>query len=188
MPVDAVNARLFAAADLPVEVREALVTWAHEAVGDDRALRLVGPQALHVTLCFLGWREAGDAQRLGEIVTSCATAARGLGVGRVLWLAPRRPHVLTVGLDDPRGELHALQASVSRALADGAGYIPEEREFLPHVTVARVRRGARPLRRGLPPLPELEPFDCPSLTLYRSQLGPGGARYEALARVELPSE
>ena len=181
------NARLFAAADLPATVRESLVTWAHEAVGDDRAMRLVGPHALHVTLCFLGWHEAQDTQRLGEIVTGCAMPARGLAVGRVLWLAPGRPHVLTVGLDDSRGELCALQARVQDALVAGAGYVPEEREFLPHVTVARVRRGARPLRRGLPPLPEIEPFACPSLTLYRSQLGPGGVRYEALARVDLPA-
>jgi len=182
-----VNARLFAAADLPVGVRESLVTWAHQAVGDDRALRLVGPQALHVTLCFIGWREASESKRLGELVVECAAPVRSLSVERVLWLAPGRPHVLTVGIADARGELAALHASVSAALADGAGYIPEEREFLPHVTVARVRRGARPLRRGLPPLPRLEPFVCPSLTLYRSQLGAGGARYEALARVELPT-
>ncbi len=180
------NARLFAAADLPVGVREALVTWAHRAVGDDRALRLVGPQALHVTLCFLGWREASESKRLGDIVTACAAPARSLAIERVLWLAPGRPHVLTVGIEDVRGELTALQAAVSGALADGAGYIPEEREFVPHVTVARVRRGSRPLRRGLPPLPALPAFHCPSLTLYRSQLGPGGARYEALARVDLP--
>jgi RNA 2',3'-cyclic 3'-phosphodiesterase len=182
-----VNARLFAAADLPVGVREALVTWAHQAVGDDRALRLVGPQALHVTLCFIGWREASESKRLGEIVLGCAAPARLLSIERVLWLAPGRPHVLTVGIDDPGGELGALQASVSAALADGAGYSPEQRAFLPHVTVARVRRGERPLRRGLPPLPRVEPFACPSLTLYRSQLGAGGARYEALARVELPA-
>ena len=185
----AVNARLFAAADLPVEVREALVTWAHQAVGDDRALRLVGPQALHVTLCFLGWREAGDAQRVGEIVTSCAAAARGLAVGRVLWLAPRRPHVLTVGLDDPRGELPALQAAVSRRAGRRRRLHPRgTRVPAPRDGRARAARGSRPLRRGLPPLPELEPFHCPSLTLYRSQLGPGGARYEALARVDLPGE
>jgi 2'-5' RNA ligase len=182
-----VNARLFAAADLPVGVRESLVTWAHQAVGDDRALRLVSPHALHVTLCFLGWREAGDAERLSELVLACAAPARELGVGRVLWLAPGRPHVLTVGLDDTRGELSALQGRVQDALVAGAGYMPEGRDFLPHVTVARVRRGERPLRRGLPPLPTLEPFACPSLTLYRSQLGPGGARYEPLARVDLPA-
>jgi RNA 2',3'-cyclic 3'-phosphodiesterase len=182
-----VNARLFAAADLPVDVREGLVTWAHEAVGDDRALRLVGPASLHVTLCFLGWREADDAERLAELVLACAAPARELSIGRVLWLAPGRPHVLTVGLDDPRGELAALQGRVQDALVAGAGYMPEGREFLPHVTVARVRRGERPLRRGLPPLPELAAFASPSLTLYRSQLGPGGARYEALARVDLPA-
>jgi 2'-5' RNA ligase len=181
-----VNARLFAAADLPPHVRESLVSWTHDAVGDDRAMRLVGPHALHVTLCFLGWREVDDVPRLSDLVLGCAAPARGLSVGRVLWLAPGRPHVLTVGLDDADGELAVLHRRVQDALVTGAGYMPEGREFLPHVTVGRVRRGSRPLRRGLPPLPTLEPFACPSLTLYRSQLHPAGARYEALARVDLP--
>ncbi len=180
------NTRLFAAADLPVDVREALVSWAHEAVGDDRAMRLIGPHALHVTLCFLGWREADDIERLSDLVLGCAAPARELSVGRVLWLAPGSPHVLTVGLDDARGELATLQGRVQDALVAGAGYMPEGRDFLPHVTVGRVRRGARPLRRGLPPLPEIAPFACPSLTLYRSQRTPSGARYEAMARVALP--
>ena len=94
--------------------------------------------------------------------------------------------MLTVGIEDARGALTALQAAVSRRAGRRRRLQPEERAFLPHVTVARVRRGSRPLRRGLPAPPALPAFHWPSLTLYRSQLAPGGARYEALARVDLP--
>jgi 2'-5' RNA ligase len=50
------------------------------------------------------------------------------------------------------------------------------------VTVARVRRGARPGRCQVPPPPALELVPA-AVTLFRSHLGRDGARYEALARV-----
>ena len=62
--------------------------------------------------------------------------------------------------------------------------VKNRRRFRPHVTVARVRHGAAPRRRGLPDTPEAT-FDGEALTLYRSWLGGGPARYEALERVAL---
>ena len=63
---------------------------------------------------------------------------------------------------------------------------PERRRFRAHLTVARVR-GREPLlaapggadRTSRPPPPCAS--SPQSLTLYRSWLEPGGARYEALA-------
>ena len=69
----------------------------------------------------------------------------------------------------------------------------EERDFWPHVTVARVRSEGRGSRRPAAvarrpgDLPERlkEPFYAVRLTLYRSELQPSGARYVPLAQVEL---
>ena len=61
----------------------------------------------------------------------------------------------------------------------------DERPFWPHVTLARVRRraAARPLAvSGAMPLNEFSPA---ALTLYRSQPGPGGARYTPLESLAL---
>ena len=66
-----------------------------------------------------------------------------LALGDALWLAPRRPHVLTVEVADATGALLALQERVVAALVEAVGYEPDRRRFRPHVTVARVRRGAR---------------------------------------------
>jgi 2'-5' RNA ligase len=46
--------RLFVALDLPDAVREGLVAWGERELRDP-ALRPVRPEALHVTLAFLGW-------------------------------------------------------------------------------------------------------------------------------------
>ena len=174
------KARLFAALDLPDRVRAALHSWRPS----DPGLRGVGQESLHLTLAFLGWREQADAERIGALVTGCAGPVRELEVGEPRWLPARRPRVLAVELRDGRGELEALQARVSAALAGGAGYVPEKRQFLAHITVARVRRGAHPMPGELPVPPQLS-FDGAALTLYRSHLGAAGARYEPVASAAL---
>jgi RNA 2',3'-cyclic 3'-phosphodiesterase len=179
-----VSARLFAALDLPAPARDALGAFGRAAADDDFALRAVRDDGLHVTLAFLGHRSLDDIDPAREAVRAVAAPVPDLALGEVLWLSPRRPHVLTVEVVDPAGALVALQARVVEALAEAVGFEPERRRFRPHVTVARVRHGAAPRRRGLPEAPSAS-FAGEALTLYRSWLGRGPARYEPLERVAL---
>jgi 2'-5' RNA ligase len=179
-----VSARLFAALDLPADVRAALAAFGRAAAEDDFALRPVGDDALHVTLAFLGHRALDDIEPARAAILEAARPVAELALGDVLWLSPRRPHVLTVEVADPTGALARLHAGVTEALAEAVGYEPERRRFRPHVTVARVRHATTPRRRGLPDRPEAA-FAGDALTLYRSHLGGGPARYEALERVAL---
>jgi RNA 2',3'-cyclic 3'-phosphodiesterase len=171
--------RLFLAAELPREAVDALVGWRPR--GD--ALRLLAPEALHVTLAFLGWRGEEDVAPLSAVVEASARPVAQLSLGEALWLPRRRPRVLAVGLDDGDGALGAVQSEVARALQEAVGWTPERRAFLAHVTVARVRGGGRLPDAGTPP--RLGPFAASALTLFRSHLSSGGARYEALARASL---
>jgi 2'-5' RNA ligase len=108
-----------------------------------------------------------------------------LSLADPLWLAPRRPHVLTVALQDADGVLGALQAAVVERLADALPWQPETRPFRAHITVARVRREWRPRVDELPAAPEAT-FTAGAVVLFRSHLGGRGpARYEALERAEL---
>jgi 2'-5' RNA ligase len=163
------------------------------AAASELQLRAVAPEALHVTLCFLGAQPLEAAAAIGTAVVAAATAAgraHGLALGAPLWLPRRRPNVLAVTIADGAGELGALQAAVADALVAGGWFTPERRPLLPHVTVARVRGGSRGLdaravaRRELPAPPALA-FHGAAVTLYRSHLGRGGSRYEALARARL---
>jgi RNA 2',3'-cyclic 3'-phosphodiesterase len=179
-----VSARLFAALDLPAPVRDALAAFGRAAAADDFALRAVRDDALHVTLAFLGHRALDDIDPACEAIRDAAAPVPDLALGDALWLAPRRPHVLTVEVADATGALHAMQERVVAALVEAVGYEPDRRRFRPHVTVARVRHGAAPRRSGLPDAPSAS-FPGEALTLYRSYLGGGPARYEALERVAL---
>lgn len=174
------SARLFAAADLPEDVRAALASWAAAVLDGRPELRAVPAANLHLTLVFLGDRDEAELDALGALVVAQARGPVEVELSGALWLAPRRPHVLTVALVDVEGALAALQARVLAALVQGAGHEPEARAFRPHVTVARVRRGARVRPVELPAPPRAR-FALPSLTLYRSRAG----RYEPLARAPL---
>jgi 2'-5' RNA ligase len=184
-----VSARLFVAADLPAEARAALAELGRSAAAGDAALRAVGEEALHVTLAFLGHRGLDEIEPLAKVVRDAAGAVAGpppLRVGEAVWLSPRRPSVLAVRLEDPTGALAALQRVVADGAAGAIGFVPERRAFLPHVTVARVRRGHPPRRGGLPQAPALDGLVAQAVTLYRSHLGGRGpARYEAVERVAL---
>jgi RNA 2',3'-cyclic 3'-phosphodiesterase len=178
--------RLFVAAELPGEVRDALAGWARFAVGRGAEPRRVEPHALHVTLCFLGEQPPSAVDRIAAALRANAelvAAVDGLRLGAPVWLPPRTPRVLAVEVADPGRSLHALRDSLLSelgALLDWQGGGRRER-FRPHVTVARMRAGSQ-RARVLPPTPPLG-FAPTAATLFRSSLEPQGARYEALASV-----
>jgi 2'-5' RNA ligase len=177
------RARLFVALELPDAAREALVAW--RVLVDPGGLRHVEPESLHVTLCFLGLLEVSEIEPIGAAVADVgADGPMPLALDAPTWLPPRRPNVLAVGVADPTGALAAVQASLSAALSGGGWYAPEARRFLAHVTVARVRRGARVRPVQLPPPPPVA-FEGELVTLFRSRTDPHGARYEPLRRVAL---
>ncbi|HEY8303313.1 MAG TPA: RNA 2',3'-cyclic phosphodiesterase [Solirubrobacteraceae bacterium] len=187
------TARLFVAVDPPAEVSRALARWARDALRGAGELaragstpRLLEPELLHVTLCFLGERPVGEIDLLEARLAACGGVVGELSVGAPLWLPPRRPRALAVELYDEDGKLARLRASVAVALehvsgeAQGGERRSGARRFRPHVTVARMGRGWESRGRVLPPTPSLS-FVPAELVLYRSWLSPRGASYEAVA-------
>jgi 2'-5' RNA ligase len=176
--------RLFVALDLPEAVRDAVVAWQTPALRGRSELRPLAGETLHVTLCFLGERPEGELQAIAAACSSALldVAALPVAFADVLWLPPRRPNVLTVAVRDAEdpGALAGAQAAVGSALAAIGAYVPEDRPFRPHITVARARHGARlrpDPRLAAPPAGE---FVADRVALYRSQLGPGGAVHHVL--------
>jgi RNA 2',3'-cyclic 3'-phosphodiesterase len=187
----AATVRLFVAVDLPAGVCRELARWARAATAGSRAggsrLRLLEPETLHVTLCFLGEQPAEALETIAQAVTGAWTDPVGeLSLGAPLWLPQRRPRALAVELhDDADGALERLRDAVAEALAAACDFQAERRRFRPHVTIARMRSGDAPCERGLPPTPQRR-FEPVALALYRSWLGPTEASYEALARCAPP--
>lgn len=144
--------------------------------------RFVPAENRHLTLAFLG--EVGEADvrlAMSALDAACAgvgpvpLAAAGLGTfGR------GRDATLWLGIEK-NDELQDLAARVRAKLA-ARDLTYDEKDFLPHVTLARrvhVPRGE--LGDLAFPLPD----EARDVTLFRSILEPDGARYKPLHTVAL---
>jgi 2'-5' RNA ligase len=171
--------RLFAAVEIPEDIRGPLA----EAVLPVRErfpkARWVPIQNQHVTVKFLG----STYPRLVEWVTGSISTVSGRHApfptrveGLGTFPSGRKARVLWAGLDDGDGRLERLAAALDEALA--REFAPEKRAFTPHLTVARFD----------PPVPldplevafESEPFEIDRIVLFRSHLRRPAPVYESL--------
>jgi 2'-5' RNA ligase len=178
--------RAFFAIELGESARRAaaeLARWLREVPGGD-GVRWVRPEALHVTLRFLGdidpARAAPLARRARLEVARLGPFALRLGRAE-LFPTPRRPRVVALGLE-PAAPLEALAAAVERAVV-AEGFAPEERAFRAHLTLGRVRDRRFPSVAGAK-LAAAE-FAVEEAVLFRSELQPAGPRYTPLERIPL---
>src|SRR5262249_56906986 len=141
------TARLFVAVDVPPAVREELAAWARDvasALGFKEAraasapLRVLEPEAQHLTLCFLGSRPVEEIDTIGAAIGACAGYVDEVSVGAPLWLPPRRPRALAVEVHDRGGGLASLQHAVSSETSRAIAWEPERRRFRAHITLARL--------------------------------------------------
>lgn len=176
--------RLFVCLIPPRAHAEELVAWAREQRDGTQGVRVVPAENVHLTLAFLGEQPLESTPTVLEAIAAAAVggAVGELAVGDPLLLPPRRPRVLAVSVDDPAGQLAELQRALSAELAAAVGH-HEARAFRPHLTLARMKRDARPPRSLTPP--PSRPFTAHEVVLMRSYLEPAGARYEALERLPL---
>ena len=201
--------RLFIAVQPPPDVRDALRTAragleralrtaeaslpTGAAQGPPLRLRWVRPEAIHLTLRFLGQTPAAQLPAIERALATAAAAtpAHTLRLQALGSFGGRRPRVVWANLGGAVAELEACARALNAALA-GAGLPAEARELRPHLTLARVPDRAGRARRAallaaiddagtLPPLP----IPVRELHLIQSVLSPGGARYATLARATL---
>lgn len=186
------RARLFVALELPDAVREGLAAWQLAELEPIPVLRPVAPEALHVTLAFLGYRPEREIERVAGLLDGIDRPAPELRfLPEPAARPPGRPRVFAIEAES-EGAV-ALQAAVSDALSSARLYEPEKRDFWPHVSVARTRRERRgsnkPAKVAVRPraLPSelTRPFFSRRMRLYRSNLRPQGAEYESLSSTDL---
>jgi RNA 2',3'-cyclic 3'-phosphodiesterase len=188
--------RLFVGLELDERVRTAaavvaarLETRLSEVARGFRA-RWIPDSNLHITVWFFGEIAEDAAAVLIEQlraplrVSPFELAVRGCGA------FPRSgpPRVLWIGTAEGKAAMVDAYAAVVRRLAT-LGYLPEAREYSPHVTLARVRDPGDAARAVCQVLAG-DAADCgrtvvDALTLFRSRLSPHGAVYEPLLRVPL---
>jgi RNA 2',3'-cyclic 3'-phosphodiesterase len=185
--------RTFIAVVATPEIRRSAAKIAHllgPVAGD---VRWTTDENLHWTLQFLGEIDALEIPLVCNAATSAAgelesfeLECRGVGA----FPAPDRPRTLWIGAGKGSQAMIALQASIQSKL-DRLGYRGEVRRYVPHLTLGRAGRDSTPrvLVRELASLAEYEAGSMlvDEVTVFSSQLKPGGPVYEVLARAALAS-
>jgi 2'-5' RNA ligase len=152
------------------------------AIGE--RLRWTDPEKLHLTLRFFGSVASEAVGPIGEVCReACAhTPAFDLSLaGAGAFPSPRRASVLWVGVTEGATELRTLAHTLDPKL-DALGFTKEEREFTPHLTVARSRLPLQ-LTAAIAELSSVSiSTRIDELLLVRSVLGRPSARYEVIDR------
>ena len=165
--------RLFLALRLPESVVGTLTEWQTRELGGAGPVRIVAPDHLHITLAFLGSRSAEELPAIVDVLERAAVAAAPAPLAVVGYRETRSVGMLT--LRDGTGAATSLAGRLYEDLASLGVYRPEQRPWLPHVTVVRFRE--RPRLR--PAVPEAE-WVSSDAAAFLSRLHPSGARYEVL--------
>jgi 2'-5' RNA ligase len=177
---------MFVAIEVPEAVRQAVWALSNRLHKSGVRASWVKPEAMHLTLRFLGEVSAEDAERLGQFLaesyqdnSSFTLFVRGTGAFPNI----RHPSVVWAGLEPLEGALAHVQ-QVAEDAAQRLGLAPERKRFHPHLTLARIR-DAREAQALTPYLArekdfELEAFAATGVTLFLSQLTPSGPIYSRL--------
>jgi len=157
-------------------------------------VKWVSANGIHLTLKFLG---EIPVSRVEEVKRALTTACLGTPPMRLEIDAlggfpdTAQPRVVWAGLSGDIEVLSRLATRVDLALAE-LGYARENRPFVAHLTIARVRpEASRQAKSELgtavlaAALPQGLWFDIGAVSLMRSQLRPQGALYTRLSQTPL---
>jgi len=179
--------RLFIGIPIATQVIDALQRLMDSLRSTGDNLRWSSPETWHITLKFLG-----DTSL--ERYTCTVASLREIRSPQVrIWLEGtgffERAGVFFAGVN-VSPELRLLEKQVVTATAN-CGFVPEDRPFHPHVTLARAkgdnRQALQKLKARTSPNVTFPRFTAAEFLLYEAFLGPGGSRYEVRERFPLGS-
>ena len=181
--------RLFVALPVPRAAQQAIGDLIKDFAVPESPVRWVREEGLHLTLKFFG--EVEEA-RVPEISTALGRTTAGMSALAVTanevsgFPSLERARVVWIGLDAPPA-LELLAHRVEQE-CEALGFPGEARVFHPHITLGRLKDGARldkiSVRRLSAVRPSI-PFVLDSMILFASKLGPGGAVHAPLANFPL---
>lgn len=176
--------RLFVAVKISEEIHATIAALIRELKPLDGSWKWVRTENLHVTLKFLGEipheKLLSIKGALGTVNCEWPVSLKFRGLG--FFPNEGRPRVLWAGMEAPES-LPALAAAIDVALAR-VGVPREEREFTPHLTLARNKDGkvSEKLRSALGrhAASQLGEMSATAFHLIESKLKSTGAEYTTL--------
>ena len=168
--------RLFVALALPEHVTQSLLAMQSGVPGARWSTR----EQLHLTLRFIGEVDGRDANAIDEALASISAPRFTLELKGVGSFGGKNPRALWAGVAPNEALIH-LQRKIESAI-QRLGFPAEERKYIPHVTLARLR--AAPAGRVMDYLADHAlytsgPFAADQFILYSSKTTLHGSIYVA---------
>ncbi len=176
-PPETKSQRLFFALWPPLELSRELYSVAGRVLEGEA--RRVPPENIHLTLAFLGSVKASFRQCAEQVAAAIRTGSFTLTLEQIgCW---PKPGIMWVGPRHTPEPLSRLVRELNAGLV-ACGYVPEERSYAAHLTLARkLRRFNKNL--SIDPLV----WDVRRFCLVQSHTHAEGARYEIIRSWELNS-
>ena len=183
------SVRLFLALNLNAGTLNNLAKTIGELNNDFPDARWCKKNAMHLTLRFFGTIPLISVVEIGKAVKSVVSKMNPIrfevkGVGGFPSL--ENPRILWAGVTDGKEKIIRLAQNLSDALEE-YDFIPERKKFVPHITLARFKRGRKNIDgpTSLPAHLTEKSFgltETNELLLYSSDLTENGPLYSVVDR------
>lgn len=184
--------RIFVAIDLPSFVKQAVSDYQNALKKIFNHLRISWEKTekLHLTLKFLGNIDEKQLENLKIIVSQIAAANSGFQLQTTtngVFPQLQNPRVLWIGLLDKENVLTEVNQKLEFE-CEKIGVSRENRRYVPHLTIARIREPKKSLslaKKHLQNKFSAMEFEVSEIVVYESNLQPDGSVYLPVARFEL---
>ena len=188
------NIRLFLALNLKNDTLNTLSKTTEVLKNDFRDARWCNKDAMHLTIKFFGVIPLISVVKIGKAVKTVLEKTNPIrfevkGVGGFPSL--ENPRILWAGITDGKKEIAKLAQNISDEL-ENYDFIPERKKFVPHITIARFKRGSKN-DTGINSLPthltqkSFGVTEAKELLLYSSDLIETGPLYSVVDRWQFKS-
>ena len=182
------HARLFLACDIGEEVQDRLETAVGALAPHVPGARWVRRASRHLTFRFFGTLPLDRVRGIDRAVAAAGAGETALSFelcGMGVFPSWEKPRVLWAGVGEGADEVRALGERLNDTCAC-EGFGEESRQFVPHVTLARITRGgascgAKEEISSRYASARFGRVDPEELVLYSSELTPAGPEYTRVA-------
>ncbi|MCD6156572.1 MAG: RNA 2',3'-cyclic phosphodiesterase [Candidatus Atribacteria bacterium] len=180
--------RCFIALDLEEATKEVIARF----IGNTKSLfpeaKWVNVQQTHLTLRFFGAINSDQLPLLSSIIKQIAASFQAIPalINRVgVFPEPKRARVIWI-VFDAQAEVKnkEITEKLNHKLWESLKIEAEEKSFIPHITIARLRKPRKVAIENLR-LPESIPTNLYRITIYKSALTPRGPIYSELSSYPL---
>lgn len=183
--------RIFLGIDLPQELKEKIIELQGKLKKTGADVKWVEPDNFHFCLKFFGNITGPQMKKIISATEEVLKGQKRFAVKvEKLGAFPSNTNIRVVWTGSTKGseELIALSNNLDEAFGK-AGFEKEERPFMPHITLGRVRsnQGKDLLKaeviHNVPII--IGEFEVKELALYESKLSPKGPKYEKIMIFEV---